>query len=120
MQNFKHVRSPYSGDFFLENYHTKRALNTMCLIYVPHKLHKVLALVDKNTCANYQRPTTAEFEAMIYNNYLQLLDRLVMYQGQFGGVVSILYVFILSLCLIQLFLRFLVHFLNPLIMPLAK
>lgn len=81
----KEKRSDVSSDYFISNYHTKRALDDICNDYVPNKVHKVLPLVE---ACDAEKPTTKEFEENIYEAYVDLLDRLKQYEG---GDVSIFY-----------------------------
>lgn len=76
----KEKRSDLSTEYLLSNVQTSESLLQMCEYYVPHKIHKVLKLVDRETC-HTQIPTTSEFEESIYNSFVQLLDQLKIYEG---------------------------------------
>lgn len=72
--------SELSSEFLLSNAQSNESLHRICEYYVPHKVHRVLQLVNKETC-NVKIPTANELEETIYNSYVQLLEQLKIYQG---------------------------------------
>lgn len=76
----KEKRHELSTEFFLSNKEINDSLLEMCEFFVPHKIHKVLKLVDKETCKD-EIPTSSELEEGIYIIYLQLLNELKVYVG---------------------------------------
>lgn len=76
----KEKRSELSTEFLLSNEQSSGSLLQICEYYVPHKVHKVLQLVNKDTC-NTDIPSASKFEESIYDSYIQLLSQLITYEG---------------------------------------
>lgn len=74
----KEKRSELSTEFLLSNSQASKSLLEICEYYVPHKIHKVIKLVDKATCSA-DIPTSSELEENIYKAYVQILDQLKIY-----------------------------------------
>ncbi len=66
----------------LSNVQTSDSLQKICEYYVPHKIHKVLTMINRDSCyTNADVPTNEKLENSIYGYYTSLLEQLATYEG---------------------------------------
>lgn len=86
--SLKEKRSDLATDFLLSNEQAKETLRVICNYYLYHKVHKVLKLVDRETC-RADIPTTDDLKAIIDKAYVQLLDYLKKFEGKEVSIVEL-------------------------------
>lgn len=75
----KEKRTELASDFCLTNRQSSDSLLRICEYYIPHKIHKVLRMVSRESC-NTKIPTIKDLEESIYSAYVQLLGQLKTYE----------------------------------------
>lgn len=85
----KQNRRDLATDFLLGNEQAKDTLRDICNYYLYHKVHRVLKLVDRDTC-RADVPTASDLKATIDKSYIQLLDYLKKFEGKEVRIVHLI------------------------------